>query len=122
MADFLGEKTLTVDERVELAQLTNQPGWNILVRLLSESCRNATEACIRLDPVEEGYERKVAALQAHARTLNKFSNDLIQSVKAHRKIAMDRLKEQENPSLVYEPPKRFQMVVPGNPIPEKEQQ
>lgn len=88
---------LPFDERIALAQLTLQPGWMILVRLMAEACREATEAVVRLDPTSERYQEKLAGLQTTARSMNKFSAEVLDSVKVHKDRAVSEAQEKENP-------------------------
>jgi TRAP-type mannitol/chloroaromatic compound transport system substrate-binding protein len=74
---------LEFDERVQLAQLTNHPGWRILVKVMAEACRNATEEVIRLNPTSERYPQNLEKLQMTARAMSKFSNDVLESVREH---------------------------------------
>jgi hypothetical protein len=107
----LGEN-LTFEERLSLAQLVNQPGWMILVRIIAEACREATEKVIKLDPGTERYDQKLIGLQTTARAINKFSAEVLDSVKLHQRNAVQEAQQRENPTLVFEPLKRFQMPVP----------
>ena len=107
----LGEN-LTFEERIALAQLVNQPGWKILVRLMAESCRRATEEVIRLNPGVERYPEQLAGLQTTARAMNKFSAEVLDSVKLHQRTAVHEAQQRENPQAVVEPSKRFQMPMP----------
>lgn len=84
---LLGEN-LPYDERIALAQLVQCPGWKILVKLMAEACRNATEETIKLDPTSERYAEKVVGLQTTARAINKFSTEVLDSVKLHQRTAV----------------------------------
>lgn len=86
---------LPYDERVALAQLVQQPGWKILVKLMGEACRNATEETIKLDPTTERYAEKVVALQTTARAINKFSVEVLDSVKLHQRTAVMEAQAEE---------------------------
>lgn len=110
----LGEN-LTYEERIALAQLVNQPGWKILVRLMAESCRRATEEVIRLDPSVERYDQTLAGLHTTARAMNKFSAEVLDSVKVHQRTAVKEAQQRENPELVATPPNRFQLPIVKSP-------
>jgi hypothetical protein len=99
--------TLSYEERIAVAQLSQQPGWQILVRMIAEACRNATEAVIRLDPQTERYQDKVVALQTTARAMNKFSAAVLDSVKVHQRTAVREAQRKENPVVEGEVPNRF---------------
>lgn len=120
MAESEGRKVLgenlTFDERLALAQLVNQPGWKILVRLMAESCRRATEEVIKLDPGTERYDQKLAGLQTMARAMNKFTAEVLDSVKVHQRTAVFEAQQRENPELVPAPVKRFQMPIVKSPV------
>lgn len=72
--------TLTETERLNLAALKHHPGFPVLEKMLMEACKRATEEVIKLDPTEEGYERKLKALQSKARDRNEFSLLVLQSI------------------------------------------
>ena len=93
---LLGEN-LNHDERILLAQLTTHPGWKILVKLMAESCRTATEDVIKLDPASERYNERVIALQTNARAMNKFSAEVLDSVKLHQRRALKDANAIDNP-------------------------
>lgn len=93
---------LPFEERIALAQLTLQPGWTILVRLMAEACRNATEAVVKLDPTSPRYQEVLAGLQTTARAMNKFSADVLDSVKVHKDRAVQEAQEKDNPDSTLE--------------------
>src|SRR5260370_11709189 len=111
----LGE-SLTFEERLALAQLVNQPGWKILVRLMAESCRRATEEVIKLDPGTERYDQRLTGLQTTARAMNKFSAEGLDSIKLHQRTAVKEAQQRENPTLVPEPVQRFKMPMTKSPV------
>lgn len=104
---LLGEN-LTFEEQITLAQLTSQPGWAILVRMMAEACRNATEAVIKLDPQAERYNEKLAGLQTTARAMNKFSTEVLDSVKVHNRRALEESERKNSPVKVVEKGTRFE--------------
>jgi hypothetical protein len=109
----LGEG-LTFEERMSLAQLVQQPGWKILVKLMADACRRATEEVIKLDPGGERYDQKLAGLQTMARAMNKFTADVLDSVKLHQRTAVQEAQQRENPTLVPDGVNRFRMpIAPG---------
>jgi hypothetical protein len=108
-------ENLILEEQVALAQLTTAPGWKILVKLMAEACREATEKVIKLDPTTERYPEVLAGLQTTARAMNKFSADVLDSVRVHQRKAVMAVQQQENPQLVPEPPKRFQLPIVKSP-------
>jgi hypothetical protein len=110
----LGE-TLTFEERISLAQLVNQPGWKILVRLMAESCRRATEEVIKLNPSVERYPEQLTGLQTTARAMNKFSAEVLDSIKLHQRTAVQEAQQREKPELVPASTSRFQMPIVKSP-------
>jgi len=93
----------------------NQPGWKILVRLMAESCRRATEEVIKLDPSTERYDQRLTGLQTTARAMNKFSAEVLDSVKLHQRTAVQEAQQRENPESVPTPTKRFQLPIVKSP-------
>jgi hypothetical protein len=75
---LMGE--LTETERISLAALKQHPGYAVLEKIFMAACRRATEDMIKLDPAEEGYERKLKALQSRARERNEFSLLILRSI------------------------------------------
>lgn len=94
---LLGQN-LNHEERILLAQLTTQPGWRVLVKLMAEACRAATEEVIKLDPTAERYSEKVQGLQIAARSMNKFSAEVLDSVKLHQRRAIQDANSSQNPA------------------------
>ena len=95
---LLGQN-LNTEERILLAQLTTQPGWRVLVKLMAEACRAATEEVIKLDPTVERYSEKVQGLQIAARSMNKFSAEVLDSVKLHQRTAIQEANRSQNPAV-----------------------
>lgn len=107
---------LTLEEQVALAQLTTAPGWKILVKLMAEACREATEQVIKLNPTVERYPEQLTGLQTTARAMNKFSADVLDSVRVHQRKAVQAVQQQENPQTVVEGAKnRFQLPIVKSP-------
>lgn len=115
---------LSYEERIQLAQLTTQPGWSILVKLMAEACRNATEEVIRLDPKTERFHEVVGSLQMTARAINKFTAEVVDSVKVHLGVALKEAKAKEPSSQAEETTadirfKGFKMPLQQSPEGEK---
>ncbi len=109
-------ENLTLEEQVALAQLTTAPGWKILVRLMAEACREATEQVIKLNPRVERYPEQLAGLQTTARAMNMFSADVLDSVRVHQRKAVQAVQQQENPQSAVEGVKnRFQLPIVKSP-------
>lgn len=109
---LLGEN-LTQEERIVLAQLTHQPGWRVLVKMMAEACRDATELVIKLEPGSERYQERLTGLQSTARAMNKFSAELLDSVKVHQRNVVRQVNEGEKPA---ERSTRFKGFVPPTPV------
>lgn len=88
---------LTEAQRVSLAALRQHPGFPVLESLLMAACRRATEEVIKLDPVEEGYERKLKALQSRARERNEFSSLLLKSIDWQSQTVASQTEEKSKP-------------------------
>lgn len=71
---------LTDTQKVSLAALKQHPGYPVLELLHMAACKRATEEVIKLDPEEEGYERKLKARQQKARERSEFSLLILRSI------------------------------------------
>lgn len=118
---LLGQN-LTYEERIHLAQLTNQPGWMILVKIMGEACRTATEDVIKLPNTVERYPEVLAGLHTTARAMNKFSNEVLDSVKVHTSTAIKQAQESERPSDALAEGTNTRFKGFGPPKPQSEQQ
>ena len=65
--------SLSITEKMTLANLATHPGFPIFVRILEAACARAAQDTIKLNPDEEGYERKLKAAHSRARTINEFA-------------------------------------------------
>lgn len=90
---------LTETQRVSLASLRQHPGYSVLESLLIAACKRATEEVIKLDPVEEGYERKLKALQSRARERNEFSSLILKSIEWQTQTVVVQEEEKNEPEL-----------------------
>lgn len=113
--NLLGQN-LTFEERISLAQLTTQPGWKILVRLMAEACRNATEEVIKLNPTVPRYPEVLAGLQTTARAMNKFSAEVLDSIRVHQQKTVKEAQDKESPESAEIKSTRFQGFKP--PVPQ----
>jgi hypothetical protein len=71
---------LTATERISLAGLKLHPGFAVLEKLLMAACKRATDDVMKLDPIEEAYERKLKALQQKGRERHEFTLLVLMSV------------------------------------------
>jgi hypothetical protein len=74
---------LTLEDKVYLANLTLHEGYKVLKRLMSAACTRATEAVIKLDPMDADYGRKVQIAQQQARDRNEFCSSVLKSIEFH---------------------------------------
>lgn len=98
---------LTEAQRVTLMSLKQHPGFAILEQMLMSACDRANRAVIQLDPTEEGYERKLKALQQRARERNEFCLLVLQSVEFHTEVllkAEQELKSQPEENRIVKTP------------------
>lgn len=72
--------SLSETQRLNLSALKQHPGFAVLELMFMEACKRATEEVIKLDPTEEGYERKLKALQSKARDRSEFSLLVLASI------------------------------------------
>ena len=93
----LGDK-LTQEEGIALAQLVNQPGWKILVRLIAEACRRSTEAVVKVKPGTPNRQQVIDDLQSIAYATNGFASSVLDSVKVHQRKAVDYAQRKEQPA------------------------
>ena len=71
---------MTDTQRLSLASLKQHPGFPVLEKMFMDACKRATEEVIKLDPSEEGYERKLKSLQSVARERNQFCLLILSSI------------------------------------------
>jgi hypothetical protein len=71
---------LPAGERLDLVNLTNQPGWKPLVKMLEAACQVANAKVIQADPTEK---EKVLTLQLEARATNAFCGLLLKAISWH---------------------------------------
>jgi hypothetical protein len=86
---------LTQTERVSLSALKHQPGYPVLEKLFMAACKRATEEVISLNPTDEGYERKLKALQSRARERNEFSLLILQTIELQERLLTVQQEEKE---------------------------
>jgi len=89
---------LTEAQKVLLLGLKQHPGYLVFELMLGAACKRATEDVIKLDPIEEGYERKLKALQSKARERNEFSLLVLKSIDWHSQgVAIEKREQKEEP-------------------------
>lgn len=74
---------LTSIEAVSLGGLLQHPGYLVLEKLMMAACKRATDDAIRLDPTDEGYMRKLVALQGRAHERSEFCLLVLESIAWH---------------------------------------
>jgi hypothetical protein len=71
---------LTPTQQVSLAALRQQPGFAVLELLFSAAIRRATDEITKLNPSDEGYERKLKAAHQKLRERTEFSFLILSTV------------------------------------------
>lgn len=108
----LGEQ-LTHEEGIALAQLVNQPGWKILVRIIAEACRRSTEAVVKVKPGTPNRAQIIDELQSVSFATNSFATQVLDSVKLHQRKAVQEAQRREKPAEEQpEQTPRFRMPIP----------
>lgn len=83
-------------QRASLLGLKQHPGFSVLEAMFMAACKQATEEVIKLDPTEEGYERKLKALQSVARERNQFCLLVLRSIDWQVQALQAKAEEQDN--------------------------
>jgi len=86
---------LNAAEKVALANMSLHPGFQVLIKMFEAACTTATHDVIKLDPLVQDYERKLAYLQQAARTVNKYTELIRKSVIYHSEMAKYEPLDQE---------------------------
>jgi hypothetical protein len=77
------QDSLTQVQRVMLGQTYHSPGFTVVIKLIEGMCDDALAYTTKLDPEEEGYERKLAVRTQRARNINEAAAILRDSIKYH---------------------------------------
>lgn len=88
---------LTEAQKVSLASIKQHPGYAVMELLFMSACKRATEDVIKIDPQDEGYERKLKALQSRARERNEFSLLVLRSIDWHVESVASQKEEESKP-------------------------
>jgi len=104
---------LTPIERVNLTHMRTHPGFAVLEKLFMAACKNASEAVVKLDPIEEGYERKLKALQQKARERSEFSMLILstiewqdQYIRSIEAVTGEKINQESIPNPILKSPQR----------------
>lgn len=89
---------IAFDEGIALAQLVNQPGWKVFVRIVAEACRLSTAAVVKVKPGTPNRQQVIDDLQSVAYATNKFAADVLDSVKLHQRKAVQEAQRREKPT------------------------
>ena len=100
---------LTEVEQLNLASLTQHPGFPALEKLFMAACRRATDEFMRLDPSAERYEQQLKYSQWKARDRREFSQEVLMSILYHTKVTELRAEEKNQ-----EPPKNPYFSMPDS--------
>jgi|SRR5579864_1287711 len=116
MAEPLLYDELTAQQRQMLAALSKHPGWEVLVMVFHKSCDIVNSRLVKLDPMEDGYEKKLASAHLQARTVNEFCSVVKKSVEFHAQL--ESIKRQvTDESIRRELQDADTQLRAGNPIP-----
>ena len=77
------QDNLTQVQRVMLGQTYHSPGFSVVIKLLEALCDEALAYTTKLDPEEEGYERRLAVRTQRARNTNEAAAIFRDSIKYH---------------------------------------
>ena len=81
--DVLLRDKLTPEKRTQLATLTVQPGWIVLVELMEEACESSTRKVIAVNPANPLRRQLMDSLQAIAYAQNAFCRQVLDSCAWH---------------------------------------
>lgn len=88
-------RDLTLQQQLNLWGLSQHPGFEVLTMLMDEAVRESSADPIRLNPMEDKYEEKLAKLALLARATNDFCASVRNAVLTHINAAAERKKEDE---------------------------
>lgn len=104
-------RDMTYLEQMNLWGLTKHPGFDVLVSLMDEAVRDSAADPIRLDPMSEHYEDKLAKLTLTARAVNDFCMSLRNAVNTHVNAAAAKQKQDEIDSQMEEDADRITSTI-----------
>ena len=88
-------RELTFQQQMNLWGLTKHPGFEVLVMLMDEAVRDSAADPIRLDPMSDKYEEKLAKLALIARSTNDFCASVRNAVLTHITAAEAQKRQDE---------------------------
>ena len=91
-------RELTFVEQMALASLTQHRGFEVLTKIFDEACVEANQAPIKLDPLDDEYDKKLKILTLVARVTNDFCASVRNTVHVHVSAAVteqNRLEQEE---------------------------
>ncbi len=107
---------LTPQQRQMLAALSKHPGWEVLVMVFHKSCDMVNARLVSINPMSEGYEKKLAFAHLQSRTVNEFCSAVKKSVEFHSQLESIQRKVTEE-SIRRELQDAESQLRAGNPIP-----
>jgi hypothetical protein len=116
MAEPLLYDELTAQQRQMLAALSKHPGWEVLVMVFHKSCDLVNGRLVKLDPMADDYEKKLARAHLQARTVNEFCSAVKTSVEFHAQLEAIQRKVTDA-SIREELEKADNQLRAGNPVP-----
>jgi hypothetical protein len=94
MPKMLG-RDLTLQQQLNLWGLSQHPGFEVLVMLMDEACRESAADPIRLDLMADKYDEKLVKLTLIARATNDFCASVRSTVLTHINAAAEQKKQDE---------------------------
>ena len=88
-------RDLTFTEQMALANLAQHPGFDVLVKILDDTCRQAAAEPVKVDPLDKDYAHKVTELTRSARMVNDFCASVRASVNTHISAAVMKQNEDQ---------------------------
>jgi hypothetical protein len=77
------QDSLTQVKRVMLGQTYHSPGFHVVIELIEAMCADALAFTTKLNPEDDGYERKLAVRTQRARNINEAAAILRDSIQYH---------------------------------------
>jgi hypothetical protein len=104
-------REMSYQEQMNLWGLTKHPGFDVLVALMDEAVRDTAADPIRLDPMADKYEEKLAKLALIARATNDFCMSVRNAVNTHIVAAAAKQKQEEQEAKMDEEAEKLQSTI-----------
>lgn len=76
---------LTIGQKVALGQVTNMPGFQVIVALIEAGCNRAVASTINLSPEDLNYRQALEARHQYSHAVNHFTRLVRDSINWHVK-------------------------------------